>query len=169
MSDGDRDKSARRHLESVAFREIARVHSAEDKTIELRLRYGPDAPAVARLSLEQLNGLLLPETMYDLRLLVSEIVTNAVKHSSPPGGRTIRLYVAVTSTGVRVEVTDAGQGFDPSEVSHAPDYEGGWGLGIVAALSDKWGITEKGGTCVWFEMSRGKAAEGTTSMAGLSA
>ena len=71
----------------------------------------------------------------DLRLLTSEIVTNAVRHAGLAREDTIGVAVEVSERRVRVEVADDGPGFDPSDLpEHPPSGVGGWGLRLVDAV-----------------------------------
>ncbi len=82
-------------------------------------------------------------------LLVSELVTNAMRH----GGAPIRLIADITPSGVRVEVYDGNSDAFPAVRDIAPDAPGGRGLRLVDALADRWGTLESGdGKCVWFEI-----------------
>ena len=90
----------------------------------------------------------------DLRLLTSEIVTNALRHAGLAAGDTVGVAVAVSGRRVRVEVADGGPGFDPAAV-HGPTSEGvgGWGLHLVKQLADAWGVTREDRNFVWFELT----------------
>ena len=90
---------------------------------------------------------------FAVRLLVSELFTNAVKYGSRREGSRVRLLVAVTDTHVRVEIGDRGRGFAEGETS-MPDAEAesGRGLAFLDALADRWGIVRNGESCVWFEL-----------------
>jgi anti-sigma regulatory factor (Ser/Thr protein kinase) len=117
------------------------------------------APAAARTALTALNGslpLISAERLYDARLLVSELVANAVCHGGRSGAP-VNVSVRASAQSMRVEVTDAGAGFDPTARA-APSSEraGGWGLPIVAALAHRWGVEHehRTNTTVWFEIDR---------------
>jgi anti-sigma regulatory factor (Ser/Thr protein kinase) len=120
--------------------------------LSLRLDRSPEAAAKARRGLANLRGDLDPPLMETLRLLVTELVTNSVKHT---GASTVVLKVLVGSNAVLTEVTDAGPGFDPAETgTPSPDHTG-WGLFLVERLAQRWGVTQNGGgTKVWFELRR---------------
>jgi anti-sigma regulatory factor (Ser/Thr protein kinase) len=91
-----------------------------------------------------------------LRLLVSELVTNAVRHSGMEGGRVV-LGLTVDEGLAHVEVTDVGPGFEPS--ADPPGPESGWGLFLVQRLADRWGVvTSPDETRVWFDLSLRPAA-----------
>ena len=87
----------------------------------------------------------------DLQLLVSEVVTNAVRHGGGVEGRAIILRVIEGRELLRVEVTDDGEGFE--RTTPTPRADGGWGLFFVDKLASRWDVElTEGGTRVWFEM-----------------
>jgi anti-sigma regulatory factor (Ser/Thr protein kinase) len=86
-----------------------------------------------------------------LRLLVSEVVTNAVRHGG--SSRIVELH-ASWNAEVRVEVCDQGEGFTPAPRQGALDDPGGFGLFLVGRLADRWGVETGGGTTVWFVLRR---------------
>jgi anti-sigma regulatory factor (Ser/Thr protein kinase) len=119
--------------------------------LSLRINRGPNAAAKARRSLATLRG-LNGQLMENLRLLVTELVTNSVRHARAD---TVLLKVLVDRSAVRTEVSDAGPGFDPAVVrTHSSDRTG-WGLFLVEHLATRWGVNRDGdGTRVWFELRR---------------
>jgi anti-sigma regulatory factor (Ser/Thr protein kinase) len=124
---------------------------AEDG-LSLRLDRGPDAAARARRGLARLRGDLDAPLMETLRLLVTELVTNSVRHT---GARSVELTVLVGRSSVRTEVTDAGPGFDPAKTGSPAADHTGWGLFLVERLAERWGVDKNGGpTKVWFELRR---------------
>jgi anti-sigma regulatory factor (Ser/Thr protein kinase) len=119
--------------------------------LSLRLPGGPEAAARARRALANLRGDLDPPLMETLRLLVTELVTNSVKHT---GAETLMLKVLVGRSAVWTEVTDAGPGFDPGGAAGRD--RTGWGLFLVERLAHRWGVNrDTEGTKVWFELRRG--------------
>ncbi|GAA2632479.1 ATP-binding protein [Actinomadura fulvescens] len=87
----------------------------------------------------------------DVRLVVSELGTNAVTHGS---GERVGLFVAANDDCVRVEVTDGGGGSPRERRAEAED-EGGRGLMIVTAVAEHWGVRrDERGTTVWAEVAR---------------
>jgi anti-sigma regulatory factor (Ser/Thr protein kinase) len=126
-------------------------HSSE---VKLRLRGGPEAVSLARHSLNDLQGELGPELFEDMRLLVSELVTNSVRHAVAATESTVMLEVSVQDDLIRCCVSDPGPGFEPAERTPDDDPASGWGLFLVEQLSDRWGVDLNAGTSVWFEIDR---------------
>ena len=121
--------------------------------LPLRLTPGPEAIPAARNALDGLSGLLERPVWEDMRLLVTELVTNGVRHGSERGP--VEVTVALAEGQVRVEVTDCGRGFSPPEAPMPhPDGSGGWGLQLVDRVAATWGVDVTDRTCVWFELAR---------------
>ncbi|MCW2999637.1 MAG: ATP-binding protein [Solirubrobacterales bacterium] len=103
------------------------------------------------------SGLTLPADIRDdLRLLISEVMTNAVRHGAPaaePSGATIRVRIGLEQERVRVEVHDPGTGFEPSPRGPGSDLGSGWGVHFVDQLAHRWGSGHDAGAwVVWFEL-----------------
>jgi anti-sigma regulatory factor (Ser/Thr protein kinase) len=123
-----------------------------DGGISLRLRGGPEAGARARRALSQLRADIDPPLMETLRLLVTELVSNSVRHAH---SETVVLKIAVGRSAVLTEVTDEGPGFDPAETEKPDTDESGWGLFLVERLAHRWGVVQEDpATRVWFELLR---------------
>jgi anti-sigma regulatory factor (Ser/Thr protein kinase) len=85
-------------------------------------------------------------TVHTAALLVSELATNAVQHASAP----FSVALHHDEQGLTVEVADAGEG---EVLPREPDDRGGYGLRIVAALADDWGVRDQlGGKAVYFRL-----------------
>jgi anti-sigma regulatory factor (Ser/Thr protein kinase) len=114
------------------------------------------APGAARLALDELNGHLDPALRDDVRLLVSEVVTNSVIHAQPHSPGEVVLDVWASEDVVRVAITDRGPGFVAAELP--PGGKGsGWGLMMVDRLAHRWGVDLDDGTEVWFEFQQGSS------------
>jgi anti-sigma regulatory factor (Ser/Thr protein kinase) len=126
-------------------------------TFDLDLPRELDSAAAARHAVDQLSDRLPEEQLGDVRLLVSELVTNSLRHADLGPQDRIRLGVTVDAAHVRVEVADPGKGFEAHMPADDPDTVEGWGLYLVATLSDRWGVDKDGDgvTHVWFELDRG--------------
>ena len=113
----------------------------------------PQAPRKARTALAALDG-LLGGAFGDVQLLVSELVTNGVRHAGLRPGERLRVSVALVEDRVRVEVADPGPGFEHGPLAPDPTRPGGWGLRLVEELAQRWGVERDGETIVWFEVAR---------------
>ncbi|MGH2692603.1 MAG: ATP-binding protein [Actinomycetota bacterium] len=121
---------------------------------EVRLAPTDRAPAAARQCLDRLNGRLDPEGLETMRLLVSELVTNSVRHARLEDTGWINLSVEESSEALRVAVSDPGIGFEDRPGPPQPGDPSGWGLHLVDQLADRWGFSRDGETRVWFEIDR---------------
>ena len=124
-------------------------------SVRLDLERDIHAPAIARSAVaEQLLALGVDGSFgQTVVLLVSEVVSNAVRHSNGPEDAPISLDARVSERSVRVAVTDAGAGFTPRP--RDPERLGeGYGLYLVAKAASAWGVESEGGTTVWFELAR---------------
>ena len=125
--------------------------------LRMRLGSGPDAAAEARRAIAGLRADLDPPLMETLRLLVTELVTNSVRHTECDS---LMLRVAIGRAAVLTEVTDEGPGFDDGaahegELPDAHDPDSSWGLFLVQRLARDWGVKEDGASKrVWFELGR---------------
>ena len=111
----------------------------------------PDSVARARQEIEQLLPPIRPACLDTLRLLVSEVVTNAIRHGPRGSDAATIMRVEILGDRVRVEIEDTGGGFSPPGPPKA-DGSGGWGLFLVDELADRWGIRDGPPTRVWFEV-----------------
>ena len=126
--------------------------------MSFELAGGPYAVTAARLALADLDSNLDPSTAFDVRLLVSELVTNSVQHAQVSEDDSIVLAVRFSVETVRAEVHDNGPGFEPPATPPPNDADAGWGLFLVEQLADAWGVGD-GGRGVWFEIRRDRAQE----------
>jgi anti-sigma regulatory factor (Ser/Thr protein kinase) len=159
MSRGQRelaDRPSTAEERGAPMRTVAlRCDLEQESTLELDLERNVGAPAIARAAISAcllelgIDGSLGQTTV----LLVSEVVSNAVRHSSAPPDVPIAMAAAVTEGSVRIAVSDGGEGFiprprDPERLG------GGYGLYLVDKAATRWGVESAGGTTVWFELPR---------------
>ena len=109
------------------------------------------APTNARRAVEAFGDALDPGVVPDVRLLVSELITNSVKYGGE--GQVQLILRSEDPRHVHVEVVDQGVGFVPVARDRPKTEPGGWGLHMVEALTERWGVRE-GSTHVWFEIDR---------------
>jgi anti-sigma regulatory factor (Ser/Thr protein kinase) len=93
----------------------------------------------------------------NLALAVSEVVTNAVRHSGAE--EKIKLALTPKDGYLCVRVSDAGAGLVPRPGAMKADGGAGVGLFLVEQLTRRWGMTrEEGHTRVWFEIDFGSGS-----------
>lgn len=117
-----------------------------------RLPHDPKSVSEARHAVDGLRAALDAETVETVRLLVSELVTNSVRHGGSDESGHIELWLSAEDDSVRVEVADAGAGFVPQPRAEAQDEGSGWGLHLVEVLSHRWGTSTERGMRIWFEI-----------------
>ena len=119
----------------------------------LRIGGGPRAAGKARHELSRLRADLDDPLLESVRLLVTELVANSVRHAD---AHAIEMAVLVARDRVRVEISNPGTAFEPKQREQGQEAESGWGLFLVDRLSDHWGVIddEAGYQRVWFEIRR---------------
>ena len=105
---------------------------------------------MARQVLDEVAGDLDPALLDNARLLVTELVSNSVRHGD--GDQVRVVYDVPAPDRFRCEVVDDGTGFLPLARPVGSQEDGGWGLYLVETLSETWGVRE-GSTHVWFELT----------------
>jgi two-component sensor histidine kinase len=123
------------------------------EVVERSLALGPAAPAAARRLAGDIT--LDDAARQRLELILSELVTNSVKHAGAAGAAELSVRLSRERERIRGEVCGAGPEFEWTP--HDPDLEepGGLGLMIVDTLAERWGIRHNSEVCVWFECSDG--------------
>ena len=119
---------------------------------QLPLPPSGQAPGLARQAArDALAAWRLEELTETAVLLVSELVTNAIQHARP-GGSAIVLRLETTGNWLRIEVHDPDPG-EPTPRPLAGLEESGFGLVLVDAMADKWGVRQTvNGKAVWAEL-----------------
>lgn len=124
--------------------------------VELHFRHAARPAAIGRARHDVEDALAAAEvdrgTSGDLMLLVSELVTNAVRHAC---GESFEVRLEVTQDMLRLEVRDDGSGFQP-RIQPSDDGTGGYGLYIVERLADRWGVERDAGGVIWVELDRAR-------------
>ena len=137
---------------ALAMNSVRRASSGSDG-FRLSIGGGALAAGRARREISRLRSDLDPPLLESVRLLVTELVTNSVRHA---GAGTVELAVMVGAERVRVEIANPGSSFEPVPRAEDPALNDGWGLFLVDRLSDAWGVVEEetGSQHVWFEVRR---------------
>ena len=131
------------------------TYTTDAVTIDLRLPRAADAAGMARRSLDAVRHRMDAVRYDDLRLLVSELVTNSVLHAGLDTRSWVGIWCHVDPRVTRVEVTDPGSARLPEPRLPDPDDVSGRGLYMVRSLADRWGVASDGATRVWFELDTG--------------
>ena len=118
--------------------------------LAFRLPAVSDSVPLARQEVDRLTGEVDDEQLELLRLLMSEMVSNSVRHAV--GTRSVDVRIWVRDGSIRLEVEDRGPGFRPARGT--PGASGGWGLVIVDRLARRWGVRSGPETTVWLELDR---------------
>jgi anti-sigma regulatory factor (Ser/Thr protein kinase) len=124
------------------------VVSEPTTAVNRNIRAGLSAPAQAR---RVMSGLPVDETVQNrLALVVSELVTNSLRHAGLAAGDPIELRATRDNGTVLISVHDGGPGFEPRERRAEAPAGGGAGLSIVDSLADRWGVDQSPDGCtVW--------------------
>jgi anti-sigma regulatory factor (Ser/Thr protein kinase) len=131
----------------------ANGHGAGGERTEARLALDVHAPGAARVVVANcLGDRVAASVFHDAQLLVSELVTNSVRHSGMPAGSEVIVSVDLTPGMMRLDVEDPGHA--GAVAPRAPGTGGGYGLNLVQALSERWGLERvaEGGTRVWAQL-----------------
>jgi anti-sigma regulatory factor (Ser/Thr protein kinase) len=120
----------------------------------VRRSLAPDrgAAAAARRVLDGFRGRLEEDVIERSAVVVTEVVTNSVKHAGLTAAQPIDLNIRVFAGCLRIEVTDKGTaGFDPVATLPNPGQNSGRGFWMVDQLTDRWGVDFTRSTRVWCE------------------
>jgi serine/threonine-protein kinase RsbW len=116
---------------------------------------GSRAPGAARQVLRHcLPRLITARILTDTQLLVSELVTNSVRHAELVEGDTVAVRIYVAADRVRLEVENPGTAGVVARREPDPSPGGGFGLELLELIATRWGVNRERSTTVWFEMAR---------------
>ncbi|MBV8256903.1 MAG: ATP-binding protein [Actinobacteria bacterium] len=135
---------------------MAELHEQERdgvRSIRLRIPSKAEYVALARLALTGLAELasMPEETVADLKLALTEAVSNSVRHAYVDGEGWVEIAYALTHDRLEVEVYDDGPGFDPDGPAGGVDdddedlAEGGLGIAIIRTIVDELQIQSQPG------------------------
>ena len=124
----------------------------DSRGFDVRLPPIPTSPGAARRYVENaLSGSLDQDRMELVRLVVSELVANSVRHARLAPTDAVEVIGSIDPRTLHIEVRDLGPGFEPERV-RLSEADTGWGLHILDQLADRWGTTNTESSTVWFEM-----------------
>lgn len=115
----------------------------------------PCDPAAAQLARHSLCDLAAIRSIRDdVLLVVSELVTNAVRHSGCEAQDTITLHAVLHGNCIRIAVHDPGHSTQtPAPSEDLPVGDGGLGLRLVERIARRWGVERPHGRLVWAELT----------------
>jgi anti-sigma regulatory factor (Ser/Thr protein kinase) len=108
------------------------------------------APKTARDTLAELSALIPADRLADIKLVLSELVTNAVRHSGQADGGPVHLSITESPGRLRIQVETPV--FAAAPAPQPPDADSGRGLYIVSELADRWGQIPDDGVWVEFDL-----------------
>ena len=120
------------------------------RTVRLRVPARAEYVALARLALSGLADIVaLPEELLaDLKLALTEAVSNSVRHAYADGGGFVSIAYELSRDSLAVEVVDDGKGFDPERppLLEAEELtEGGLGIAIIRTIADEFELESRPG------------------------
>ncbi len=121
-------------------------------SIEVTIPVGPGAPALARDSVTRwLEGIVTEHVRDDARLLISELVTNAL-HAGLASDTPLWISGRLTHGVLWLQVGNPGRSGAVAQRDPAPRIDGGSGLQLVEMVAARWGVNRSADTRVWFEL-----------------
>lgn len=116
---------------------------ADLSSVDVALPHEVSAVADARRDLDHyLRRRRVPtERRHDARLVLSELISNAIRHAPPLAAGNLRVSWWLDRSGIHLEVTDGRGSTEPRQITDAhPESIGGRGLAIVTVLTSSWGV-----------------------------
>lgn len=135
--------------------DAAAAPSVGDDGFELMLWFAgvTQAPASARAALSALEPHVGNDRLQSLRLVVTELITNSIRHAGIDERAVIGLDLRLEDGLLRCTVSDPGPGFEKLDVVRPhQDRAGGFGLVILESVSSTWGVARDELFRVWFEV-----------------
>jgi serine/threonine-protein kinase RsbW len=120
------------------------------RSVRLRVPARAEYIALARLALSGLADIVaLPEELLaDLKLALTEAVSNSVRHAYADGAGFVSIAYELSGDALTVEVVDDGQGFDPDRpptLEGEELTEGGLGIAIIRTIADEFELSSRPG------------------------
>ncbi|HZD87771.1 MAG TPA: ATP-binding protein [Gaiellaceae bacterium] len=121
------------------------------RVVRLRIPARAEYIALARLALTGLAELasLAPEVVADLKLALTEAVSNSVRHAYGDGHGFVEVAYELSGQALAIEVVDDGAGFDPDRpppLEGEELSEGGLGIAIIRTIADEFEIESERGS-----------------------
>jgi anti-sigma regulatory factor (Ser/Thr protein kinase) len=122
---------------------------------EIALPAGSTAPRAARQFIAHcLARFLVSPILHDTQLLVSELVTNCLRHGDLGERDAVLVRIHLAAEILRVEIENPGTAGVVALKSPDPRAGRGFGLQLLELVATHWGVSRGHNTTVWFEMAR---------------
>jgi serine/threonine-protein kinase RsbW len=120
------------------------------RSVRLRVPARAEYIALARLALTGLADIVAvsEESLADLKLALTEAVSNSVRHAYADGAGFVSIGYELTGDALAVEVVDDGRGFDPDRpppLDGEELTEGGLGIAIIRTIADEFELQSQPG------------------------
>jgi serine/threonine-protein kinase RsbW len=137
-------------MDEAALIETAGGQLEGMRAVHLRVPARAEYVALARLALSGLADIItLPdELLADLKLALTEAVSNSVRHAYADGGGFVSIAYELSGEALAVEVVDDGKGFDPERpppLEGEELTEGGLGIAIIRTIADEFELDSRPG------------------------
>jgi anti-sigma regulatory factor (Ser/Thr protein kinase) len=127
------------------------------ESLKVELPMKPESASWSREALAEFRGRLDRDAFMDLRLIVSELVADAIRSAQEPANPIV-LEVELRDGHIQVDVRDGAAAYELG--SRRPELgERGWGVQFARILAQHWGSRQEGDRgCVWAQMPLAGAA-----------
>lgn len=137
-------------MDEAAVAETTEAQAEGRRTVRLHIPARAEYVALARLALSGLADIVsLPEELLaDLKLALTEAVSNSVRHAYGEGGGFVSVAYELGGGSLAVEVVDDGEGFDPERpplLEGEELTEGGLGIAIIRTIADDFELDSRPG------------------------
>jgi anti-sigma regulatory factor (Ser/Thr protein kinase) len=151
---------------------VPMVHFAERRSRGASIVLLPATPASVAVARRRLMadlaeaGVCAP-AIGDAALVISELLSNAIRHAQSLPGARVQLTCSVAAQSVEVAVSDGGSPSRPRQTHASLSAVGGRGLGIVERLADTWGVrVGDSGITVWAVLPAPRALQAEALLTG---
>ena len=137
-------------MDEATLVEVADEELEGMRTVRLRIPARAEYVALARLALSGLADIaaLPAELVADLKLALTEAVSNSVRHAYREGGGFVSVAYELSRDALAIEVVDDGEGFDPERppaLEGEELTEGGLGIAIIRTIADGFELQSQPG------------------------
>jgi anti-anti-sigma factor len=146
-------RAAKHVIDATGLSDRLHVGTAGDD-LDRRFPASTEAVAESRRAFDAAFPELDSDIRDDARIIVSELVTNGIRHGATEQDGWVRLVVRRQDNLLRIEVSDSnGSETQPHIPERDPNRTSGWGLMLVERLATRWGVSTTGVTTVWCEVA----------------